>query len=96
MNRVRLAARLVARADLRYTPGGIAVLTAALRHEATVAEAGIERRLAFELDAIALGEAATRLDRTALGTELQIAGFLAPRSKRSRTLVLHITEFTDI
>lgn len=74
----------------------MAVLNAGLQHEATVAEAGIERQLAFELEAIALGDAATRLERTALGTELELSGFLAPHSKRSRNLVLHITEFTAI
>jgi primosomal replication protein N len=67
-----------------------------LHHQAPVAEAGIERKLDFELEAIAVGEAARRLDRQALGTELEIEGFLAPRSRRSRTLILHITEFKAI
>jgi primosomal replication protein N len=95
-NRVRLRARLVSRADLRLSPAGVAVLQAGLHHQAPVAEAGIERKLDFELEAIAVGEAARRLDRQALGTELEIEGFLAPRSRRSRTLILHITEFKAI
>jgi primosomal replication protein N len=95
-NRVRLRAKLVALGDLRYTPAGIAVLQAGLRHQATVAEAGIERQLDFELEVVAVGDAAQRLGRLALGTELDIDGFLAPRSKRSRSLILHITEFTAI
>ena len=95
-NRVRLRARLVARADLRYSPAGVAILQAGLHHQETVAEAGIERQLDFELEAIAVGEAAQRLDRQALGTALEIDGFLAPRSRRSRTLMLHITEFKAI
>jgi primosomal replication protein N len=95
-NRVRLRAKLVALGDLRYTPAGIAVLQAGLRHQATVAEAGIERQLDFELEVVAVGDAAQRLGRQALGTELDIDGFLAPRSKRSRSLILHITEFTAI
>ena len=61
-----------------------------------MAEAGIERQLDFELDVIAVGDAATRLDRQALGTEIEVDGFLAPRSKRSRNLRLHITEFKAI
>jgi primosomal replication protein N len=95
-NRVRLRAKLVARGDLRYTPAGVAVLQAGLHHDGTVAEAGIERQLAFELEAIAVGEAAQRIDRQALGSELDLDGFLAPRSRRSRNLILHITEFTAI
>jgi primosomal replication protein N len=92
-NRVRLRARLVSRADLRYSPAGVAVLQARLHHGGAVAEAGVERQLDFELDAIALGDAAQRLDRKALGTEMDLEGFLAPRSRRSRNLVLHITDF---
>jgi len=95
-NRVRLRAKLVARGDLRYTPAGVAVLQAGLKHDGAVAEAGIERQLSFELEVIAVGEAAQRLDRQTLGTELDLRGFLAPRSHRSRTLILHITEFTAI
>ncbi len=95
-NRVRLRAKLVALGDLRYTPAGIAVLGAGLRHQGAVAEAGLERQLDFELEAIALGDAAQRLGRQAMGTELDIDGFLAPRSRRARSLILHITEFKAI
>jgi primosomal replication protein N len=95
-NRVRLRAKLVARGDLRYTPAGVAVLQAGLSYGGTVVEAGVERQLGFELEAIAVGDAARRLDRQALGTELDMDGFLAPRSQRSRSLRLHITEFKAI
>jgi len=95
-NRVRLRAKLVARGDLRYTPAGVAVLHAGLSYDGAVAEAGIERQLSFELEAIAVGDAAQRLARQALGTEFDLDGFLAPRSQRSRSLRLHITEFTAI
>ena len=88
--------RLVSRADLRFTPAGVAVLQAGLRYQGTVAEAGIERQLDFEMDAIAVGDAAQRLDRQALGADLDVEGFLAPRSRRSRNLILHITEFKAI
>jgi len=95
-NRVRLHARLAARGDLRYTPAGVAVLQASLAYAGAVAEAGIERQLDFELDAVAVGEAAPRLARQQLGSTLEIDGFLAPRSKRSRSLILHISEFRAI
>ena len=95
-NRVRLRATLVARGDLRYTPAGVPVLQAQLGYGGAVVEAAVERQLEFELDAIAVGDAARRLDRQALGTGLDIDGFLAPRSQRSRSLRLHITEFKAI
>jgi len=72
------------------------VLQAGLHHQAPAAEAGIERQLDFELEAIAVGDAAQRLDRQTLGCELEIEGFLAPRSRRSRGLILHITDFRAI
>jgi primosomal replication protein N len=95
-NRVRLQARLVSRLDLRYTPAGLAVLRLALRHAGAVVEAGSVRQLDFELEAVAVGEAAQRLDRQALGSELDLDGFLAPHSRRSRRLLLHITGYTAI
>ena len=93
MNRVQLGVTAVARADLRYTPAGVAVLALRIAHQGTVAEAGAERALQFELDAIALGDVAQRLARIDLGARLNLTGFLAPRSRRSQRLVLHINEF---
>jgi primosomal replication protein N len=93
LNRVQLSASLAAVSELRYTPAGVAVLEASLAHGGSVAEAGVERKLDFELDAVALGAAAQRLARVALGTKLDLSGFLAPRSRRSRRLVVHINEF---
>jgi primosomal replication protein N len=95
-NRVRLRAKLVARGELRYTPAGVAVLQAGLAYAGAVAEAGIERQLDFELEAVAVGDAAHRLAVQALGTEFDLDAFLAPRSRRSRRLILHITEFKAI
>ncbi len=95
-NRIRLRARLVSRGDLRFSPAGVAVVRAGLHHQGAVPEAGIERQLDFELDAIAVGDAALRLARQALGTELEFEGFLAPRSRRSRSLILHINDFKAI
>jgi primosomal replication protein N len=95
-NRVRLRAKLMARGELRWTPAGVPVLRAELKHAGAVAEAGVERQLDFELEAVAVGEAGQRLASQALGIELEIDGFLAPRSKRSRSLMLHITEFKAI
>lgn len=96
MNRVRLRAKLVALGELRYTPAGLAVLQASLRYQGAVTEAGAERQLDFEVAALAVGDAAQRLGHQALGTELDLEGFLAPRRRRSPTLVLHITEFKAI
>jgi len=63
------------------------------RFTGTTVEARSERHLDFEFDAIAVGEVAGRLAKVALGTKLLLDGFLAPASRRSRRIRLHITEY---
>ncbi|MFO0207982.1 MAG: primosomal replication protein N, partial [Betaproteobacteria bacterium] len=48
MNRLRLRAGIVALAALRYTPAGIPVCEALLKHGGAVIEAGLERQVEFE------------------------------------------------
>jgi primosomal replication protein N len=59
----------------------------------SVVEAGFERQLDYEFDAIAVGDVAGRLAQVALGTDLVLNGFLAPTSRRSKRIRLHITEY---
>jgi len=89
-NEVCIAARLTGRSQLRFTPAGVAVAEAEFEHRSVVVEAGGERHLAFTLQAIVLGGAAQRLQGEPLGAEVELAGFLAPRSRRSQRLVLHV------
>jgi primosomal replication protein N len=96
MNRVRLTATLVAKAALRWTPAGMPVTEATLNHRDSVIEAGIERQLDFELAAIAIGNVAQTLAAEPLGSALQVDGFLAPSSRRSKRLALHITEYARV
>jgi primosomal replication protein N len=56
-----------------------------------VVEAGIGRTLEFTAEAIALGDAARELSRLTLGSGLQIEGFIAPRSRRSTRIRVHVT-----
>ncbi|MFN7570445.1 MAG: primosomal replication protein N [Betaproteobacteria bacterium] len=90
MNEVRLRVQLVGRAVLRFTPAGVPALEATLHHRGTVSEAGLPRTLDFEFEAIALGRAAERLNGAALGCEFDCTGFIAPRSKRTSRLRIHI------
>ncbi len=72
MNQLRIRAKAVAKSALRYTPAGVAVLEASFEHEGSVTEAAVERTLAFEFSAIALGAVAQSLDREPLGTTLML------------------------
>jgi primosomal replication protein N len=91
VNEFRLSGILVERAALRFTPAGVPVVEAQIRHRSDVIEAGVPRTLEFVVSAIGLGPIAGALEHEPLGVQLDLAGFVAPRSRRSRRLVLHLT-----
>jgi len=95
-NRVQLSGTLVERTALRYTPAGIAVIEAQLQHLSQTVEAGMSRRLEFSFGAIALGGLAKELASESLGCDLALRGFLAPRSRRSTRLLVHVLEFSRL
>jgi primosomal replication protein N len=93
LNQLAIRAVPIERAALRYTPAGVAVAEFGFRHEGAVTEAGSERSLDFEFSAIALGPVASALHGEPLGQALTLNGFIAPRSRRSQRLIVHITEY---
>ncbi len=93
VNELRISATPVARSALRYTPAGVAVAEGSFRHGGALIEAGTERTLDFEFAAIAVGPVAIGLDREPLGQPLTISGFIAPKTRRSNRLIVHITEY---
>jgi primosomal replication protein N len=95
-NRLTLDATLAQRGDLRYTPAGIPALDCVLRHASIQPEAGGERKVECELQAVAFGEPALALARIPAGTELRCKGFLARRYRTGQTLALHLNEFESM
>ena len=93
MNQLRIRGKAVAKSALRFTPAGVAVLEASFEHQDTVLEAAAPRSLKFEFSAIALGAVAQALDREPLGQSVMLEGFIAPRTRRSTRLVMHVTEY---
>ena len=89
-------ATLIERTALRYTPAGVAVIEAQLQHRSETIEAGVSRKLQFPFAAIALGGTATQLASEDLGSELALSGFLAPRSRRSTRLLVHVLEISRL
>ncbi|HMN66350.1 MAG TPA: primosomal replication protein N [Burkholderiaceae bacterium] len=94
-NRVELSGVLVEREALRYTPAGIAMLNARLSHGSEVREAGQPRQVEFDVAVRFAGSIAARADRLALGEQVFVTGFLAPRRRQSKSLVLHVTDFAS-
>ncbi len=78
---------------MRRTPAGVAVLSFQVEHYSSQREAGQTRDVAVELECIAIGDQAQMLEQISPGVELELRGFLANRSKKSRWIVFHINEF---
>lgn len=88
-----LTAALLEREAIRYTPAGVPIVGLKLSHRSVQHEAGVDRTVEMEISAIAADRVALRIDRIALGAELKLQGFLAPRRRNVKALVLHVTEF---
>ena len=90
-NRVEIAGKLLERGALRYTPAGLPAIEFRLAHESEKIEAEKPRRVECEIACIALGSKALLLKDAAPGDGLELTGFLAARSVKSRSPVLHVT-----
>ncbi|HVK94102.1 MAG TPA: primosomal replication protein N [Noviherbaspirillum sp.] len=93
MNQLRLLATISERDVMRYTPAGVPIVSAKLLHDSEQVEAGILRRVEFEIAAIAAGEISGRFNRAELGAVFQFTGFLARKNRNSRSFVFHLTDF---
>jgi primosomal replication protein N len=91
-NRVVVSGRLVELDTLRYTPARVAVLKFRLQHDSSQTEAGGARKVSCEIAAVAFEREAKLLAAAKLGSNVKVTGFLAARSRSSRTLMLHATE----
>ena len=94
-NRFTLTATIAQRAELRYTPAGIAALECTLSHRSLQREAGRERSVECELHAIAFDDIARSLSTVAAGSTIHCEGFVARRYRTGNAVALHITRFTN-
>lgn len=95
-NRLWLVASIIERDAIRYTPAGIPVVTAKLQHHSQQTEAETLRTVEFEIPATAIGKIAGRVEKLEPGQIQRFIGFMAGRSRKSKTLVFHITDITSI
>ena len=82
---------------LRYTPAGVPVVEFKLDHESEQDEAGTKRKVKAEISAVAFEAQARLVSKIKLNSDLKVKGFLSARTKRSKRLVLHVTniEFSE-
>ncbi len=98
VNRTELAGRLEERGSLRYTPAGVPVIEFRIVHVSEQIEVSVSRRVECELLCVALETAALQMKEIAPGTVLAVSGFLAARSLKQKTPILHVSkiEFAEI
>lgn len=94
-NHCKIVATIAEREILRYTPAGVPILSAVLLHSSQQMEAGVPRLVEFEIAAIAAGEISGRFNQAELGGTYQFTGFLARKSRNSKSLVFHLTDFEN-
>jgi primosomal replication protein N len=92
VNRVELSGQLLAVGAVRHTPSGVPVVEFSLGHVSEQIEADIMRRVECEMPCVALGTPVGLLKAATLGARIAVTGFLAARSAKSRTTVLHVKE----
>lgn len=90
-NRVVLDGRLLKRGAVRYTPAGVAALDFAIAHGSLQVEAEQERKVRFEIAAVALGAVAGKAAALKANQPVRVAGFMARRGANDPQLILHVT-----
>jgi primosomal replication protein N len=91
-----LSGRLLELGALRYTPAGVAAVEFKLAHESEQDEAGARRKIQAEISAIAFETQAKLLGGRPLGSAVKVQGFLGAKNKRSKRLILHVTNIEFI
>jgi primosomal replication protein N len=69
-----------------------------MEHESEQAEAGGQRTVRAEIEAVALDTQARLIAAAKAGAKVKAEGFLSAKTKRSKKLVLHVTniEFVEV
>lgn len=96
MNQLSVVAQLVEKSVLRYTPAGIPIATVVLKHDSKQKQAGVERLVDFEINAIAAGEISAQMLMIELGEFRCFSGFLARKNRNSKSIVFHVTAIAPV
>jgi primosomal replication protein N len=96
LNELRFNGLIAEREVLRYSPAGVPIVNAVLQHSSQQIEAGVARQTEFEITAVAVGEISGRFNSAQLGGVYEFSGFLAKKSRNSKSLVFHIIDFRAV
>jgi primosomal replication protein N len=95
-NKVEISGVITELKSLRYTPAGVPVVEFRLRHESERAEAGAQRKVVAEIEAVAFEAQARLLVAGPMGRQLKAEGFLCAKNRQSKKPVLHVTNIEFI
>ena len=95
-NKLELTGVVVQIEALRYTPAGIPLLSFVVQHGSEQIEAGMQRKVECEVNAVVMGDLAVKSQGIKEGAQIKVTGFLAKRSLKSTQLVLHINTLENI
>jgi primosomal replication protein N len=88
LNRLLISGVLIQVDPLRYSPAGVPIAEAVIRHRSSQSVAGQTRQVECELTVQASGTLAGQLARLPQGTQVELEGVLNRRSVNSRQLIL--------
>ncbi len=96
LNQLQFVGLITEREVIRFTPAGLPIVNAVLQHNSQQVEAGVARMTEFEIAAVAAGEISGRFSQAQLGGAYEFTGFLAKKSRNSKSLVFHIIDFRAV
>lgn len=92
LNQLAISGKIVDLNIPRYTPAGIMITEFRVSHSSSQEEAGIQRRIEFELTAIAMANIAEKIAHMGSGINIELTGFLTKKNRLSNQLVLHVSD----
>lgn len=93
MNRLRISGVLIRVDPLRYSPAGVPIAEAVVRHSSCQDVAGQNRQVECELTVQASDALALRLAQLPQDAQVKLEGALNRRSMNSRQLILILNRF---
>lgn len=90
-NEIRLGGIVLQVEAIRRTPAGLPVRAFTLEHQSELSEAGLKRRAACRIRAVAIDLPETEAALISPGVAVVVAGFIArDRTERENRLILHV------
>ncbi|MXS85598.1 primosomal replication protein N [Nitrosomonas sp. HPC101] len=92
LNQVVIGGKIIDLNTPRYTPVGIMITEFRLSHASNQEEAGAQRKIEFELAAIAMAGMAEKIACMGSGSNVELTGFVTKKNRLSNQLVLHVRD----